>query len=48
VLYGLTYATAINRFAVFGCFLALFLAYSILEIVFAWRTFGVLLTPPTK
>jgi hypothetical protein len=46
VLYGLTYATAINRIAVFACFAALFLAYSILEIVFAWKTFGVLLNPP--
>jgi len=45
VLYGLTFATAINRYAIFGCFLALFLAYSTLEIVYAWKTFGVLFKP---
>ncbi|MHB8896234.1 MAG: hypothetical protein ACYC99_13800 [Candidatus Geothermincolia bacterium] len=46
VLYGLTFATAINRYAIFGCFVALFLAYTTLEIVYAWKTFGTLLHPP--
>jgi hypothetical protein len=45
-LYGLTFATAINRVAIFACFAALFLAYSILEITYAWKTFGVLFKPP--
>lgn len=45
-LYGLTFATAINRIALFSCFAALFLAYSILEITYAWKTFGVLFKPP--
>jgi|BarGraNGADG00312_1021997.scaffolds.fasta_scaffold01554_5 hypothetical protein len=48
VLFGLTYATAINLVAVYSCFLALFLAYTILEITFAWRTFGVLFKPRAK
>lgn len=44
-LYALTYATAINRYAMAACFTALFLAYTTLEIVFAWKTFGVLINP---
>lgn len=47
VLYGLTFVTAINRIAVFACFTALFLAYTTLEVIFAWKTFGVLFKPPT-
>lgn len=46
VLYGLTFVTAIDRVAVLACFSALFLCYTTLEVVFAWKTFGVLLTPP--
>lgn len=42
-LYGLTFATALNRYALIGCFAALFLAYTTLEIVLAWKTFGLLL-----
>lgn len=45
VLFGLSYATAINRVAVYSCFLVLFLAYTVLEITYAWRTFGVLFKP---
>jgi hypothetical protein len=45
VLFGLTYATAINRVAIYACFLALFLAYTVLEIAYAWKTFGVLFKP---
>jgi hypothetical protein len=46
VLYGLTFATAINRVAVYCCFAALFIAYTVLEVVFALRTFGVSLKKP--
>ena len=42
VLFGLTFVTAVNRVAVFACFSALFLCYTTLEVVFAWKTFGVL------
>jgi len=48
VLYGLTFAHALNRYALFGSFLALFLAYSALEITYAWKTFGVLFKPPSE
>ena len=46
VLYGLTFATAINRVAIYCCFAALFIAYTVLEVVFALRTFGVSLKKP--
>ncbi len=45
-LYGLTFATAINRVAIYCCFAALFIAYTVLEVVFALRTFGVSLKKP--
>ncbi|PKQ27630.1 MAG: hypothetical protein CVT63_06945 [Candidatus Anoxymicrobium japonicum] len=39
-LYGLSRIPALNGYALIFCFLALFLAYTILETVLAWRIFG--------
>ena len=46
VLYGLSFATAINRVAIYCCFAALFIAYTALEVIFALRTFGISLKKP--
>ena len=45
-LYGLSFATAIDRVAIYCCFAALFIAYTVLEVVCALRTFGVSLKKP--
>ena len=45
-LYGFTFATAISRVAVYCCFAALFIAYTVLEVVIALRTFGVSFKKP--
>lgn len=43
VLFGLTYVRALNSLAMLLSFLALFIAYTVIEVVYAYRAFGVLL-----
>ncbi len=41
VLYGLHFITALNMIALLLCFLVLFITHTGVEIVYAWKAFGV-------
>ena len=43
ILYGLTYVHAFNTVALLASFLGLFVAYTILEAVFAYKAFGLIM-----
>lgn len=43
VLWGLTYVHSLNSLAMLLCFLALFIAHTVVEIVFGYKGFGLIL-----
>ena len=43
ILFGLTYVHALNSVAMLFSFLALFIAYTAVEVVYAYRAFGVIM-----
>jgi hypothetical protein len=43
ILFGLTYVRALNSVAMLFSFLALFTAYTAVEVVYAYRAFGVIM-----